>query len=324
MNNPLISVVVPIYNTESALERTLNALSVQTVKDIEFILVDDGSTDKSGAICDSFAEKDSRFKVLHQPNRGVCNAINNGLAIATGKYIGFCDSDDVPEPDLYETLYQLIIENDCDVSMVKYAVHNSDGSIDAPQTGELTIFEDRREALKRLLTLNIDLGIYTKLISADLCKKVRFEEPRKLNEDKYYLLEIFMIANKLCYKDICKYNYYRCEGESSSRTKFSEKFLDLLYFAEKIEKTINENYPELSDYVIANNVITYLRFTQLSILLDGENLFEEEHKRLRKYLKAVNPEICKKYLTKKLYIKWKLYKLGKLPYKLSVKLLTSI
>ena len=323
MSNPLISVIVPVYNTEPALERTLNALSVQTIKDIEFILVNDGSTDKSGEICDSFAEKDSRFKVIHQPNHGVCNARNNGLAVAQGKYIGFCDSDDVPEPDLYETLYQLIIDNNCDVSMVKYAVHNADGTIDAPQTGELTVFDDRRDALKSLLTLNIDLGIYTKLISADLCKKVKFEEPRKLNEDKYYLFEIFMIAEKLCYKDICKYNYYRI-GESSSRTQFSEKFLDLLYFTEKIERKVNETYPELADYAIANNVIIYLRFTQLSILLGGENMFKDEQKKIRKYLKAVNPEICKKYLTKKLYIKWRLFKLGRLPYKLSVKLLTAV
>ncbi len=323
MNNPMISVIVPVYNSEANLERTLNALSVQTVNDIEFIIVDDGSTDKSGAICDSFAEKDSRFKVLHQPNGGVCNARNNGLAVAKGKYIGFCDSDDVPEADLYETLYKLIIDNDCDVSMVKYAVHNSNGTIDAQQTGKLTVFDDRREALKSLLTLNIDLGIYTKLISADLCKKVRFEEPRKLNEDKYYLFEIFMLAEKLCYKDVCKYNYYRYE-ESSSRTKFSEKYLDLLYFTEKMEQKINETYPELADYAVANNVITYLRFTQLAIMLGSKDMFKDEQNKIRKYLKAVNPEICKKYLTKKLYIKWKLYKLGKLPYELSVKLLTSV
>lgn len=323
MNNPLISVIVPIYNTETNLERTLNALSVQTVKDIEFILVDDGSTDKSGEICDSFAEKDSRFKVIHQPNGGVCNARNNGISLAQGKYIGFCDSDDVPEPDLYETLYQLIIDNACDVSMVKFAVHYANGTVDDSQTGELTVFDDRREALKRLLTLNIDLGIYTKLISADLCRKVRFEEPRKLNEDKYYLFEIFMLAEKLCYKDVCKYNYYRYE-ESSSRTQFSEKFLDLPYFAEKMERKINENYPELADYAVANNVITYLRFTQLAILLGGEKLFKDEQKKIRKYLKAVSPEICEKYLTKKMCTKWKLFKLGKIPYKLSVKLLTAV
>ncbi len=323
MNNPLISVIVPIYNTETNLERTLNALSVQTVKDIEFILVDDGSTDKSGEICDSFAEKDNRFRVIHQPNGGVCNARNNGISLAQGKYIGFCDSDDVPEPDLYETLYQLIIDNACDVSMVKFAVHYANGTVDDSQTGELTVFDDRREALKRLLTLNIDLGIYTKLISSDLCRKVRFEEPRKLNEDKYYLFEIFMLAEKLCYKDVCKYNYYRYE-ESSSRTQFSEKFLDLPYFAEKMERKINENYPELADYAVANNVITYLRFTQLAILLGGEKLFKDEQKKIRKYLKAVRPEICEKYLTKKMCTKWKLFKLGKIPYKLSVKLLTAV
>ncbi len=323
MNNPLISVIVPIYNTDSNLERTLNALSVQTIKDIEFILVDDGSTDNSGKICDSFAQKDSRFKVIHQPNGGVCNARNNGISAAKGEYIGFCDSDDVPEADLYETLYNLITENGCDVSMVKFAVHYADGTVDDSQTNELTVFDDNKEVLKRLLTLNIDLGIYTKLISADLCRKVRFEEPRKLNEDKYYLFEIFMLAKKLCYKDVCKYNYYRYE-ESSSRTQFSEKFLDLPYFAEKMERKINELYPELNDYAVANNVITYLRFTQLSILLGGEKMFADEQKRIRKYLKSVNPEICARLLTNKMCTKLKLFKLGKLPYKLSVKFLTKV
>lgn len=321
MNNPLISVIVPIYNTENNLKRTLNALSVQTLAEIEFILVDDGSTDSSGKICDEFAEKDSRFRVIHQHNGGVCSARNKGISVAQGKYIGFCDSDDVPEPDLYETLYTLIGENNCDVSMVKFAVHFADGRIDDSQTGEITVFDDRREAIKNLLTLNIDAGIYTKLISAELCHNVRFEEPRKLNEDKYYLFEIFMKAEKLCYKDVCKYNYYRYE-ESSSKTRFSEKYLDLPYFARKMDKKINEFYPELADYAVANNVITYLRFTQLAILLGGEKMFRDEQQRIRKYLKSVNPEICNRYLSKKMCMKWKIFKLGKLPYKLSVKLFT--
>lgn len=321
MNKPLISVIVPVYNTDKYLEKTLDALKNQTYKNLEFVIVDDGSTDSSAKICDKFAESDSRFKVIHQENKGVCAARNKAISEAQGEYIGFCDSDDLPEPDLYETLYSLIEENQCDISMVKAAFHFSDGKVSAEQTGKLTVFNDNTEVLKLLLTLKTDLGIYTKLISSELCRSIRFEEPRKLNEDKYYLFEVFLKAKKICFKDICKYNYIRHE-ESSSKTQFSEKYLDLPYFADKMEKTVNEFYPQLNDYAVANKVITYLRFFQLSVLLGGEQMFFEEKKEMRSYLKAVDSKICKNLLTKKMHLKWKIFKLGKTPYKLFVKFFT--
>lgn len=321
MNKPLISVIVPVYNTDKYLEKTLTALKNQSFENIEFIIVDDGSTDNSPDICDSFAETDSRFKIIHQNNKGVCAARNNGIAVACGDYIGFCDSDDLPEPDLYETLYSLIEENQCDISMVKAAFHFCDGKVVAEQTGRLTVFNNNADVLKLFLTQRIDPCVYTNLISAELCRSIRFEEPRKLNEDKYYLFETYLKAKRICYKDVCKYNYIR-HDESSSKTQFSEKYLDLLYFEDKIEKTIDKHYPQLNDYAVANKVITYMRFSQLSILLGGEKMFHQQKEEIRRYLKTVDPTICKELLSKKMYFKWKIFKLGKIPYKLSVKFFT--
>ncbi len=104
--NPLVSYIVPVYNAEKFLHRTLNAIAGQTYKNIEVILVDDGSPDSSGEICDDFCKKDSRFKCIHIKNGGVSNARNTGLQNAGGDYIMFCDSDDLPHADIVQTLVE--------------------------------------------------------------------------------------------------------------------------------------------------------------------------------------------------------------------------
>ncbi|MCI8441525.1 MAG: glycosyltransferase [Provencibacterium sp.] len=114
---PLISVIVPVYNVEKYLERCLGSLLGQTHRQMEFLLVNDGSTDASGEICDRFAAKDSRIKVIHQKNAGVSAARNAGLEAAKGEYIGFCDPDDYVEPDMYEYLLKLLQSEKADIAV---------------------------------------------------------------------------------------------------------------------------------------------------------------------------------------------------------------
>ena len=113
--NNMISVIVPVYNTEKYLKKCLNSILAQTLQDWECILIDDGSTDTSGKICDEYAEKDSRFQVIHQKNSGVSVARNKGLDIAKGDWIGFVDSDDWIEPETYEIAVKSALENDADL-----------------------------------------------------------------------------------------------------------------------------------------------------------------------------------------------------------------
>ena len=115
-NNDLISVIIPIYNVEKFLSFCIDSIVNQTYKNLEIILVDDGSTDNSGKICDEYALKDNRIKVMHKQNGGVSSARNVGLNIAKGKYIGFVDSDDYVENDMFEILHNLIIKNNVDIS----------------------------------------------------------------------------------------------------------------------------------------------------------------------------------------------------------------
>lgn len=119
-DKPKISILVPVYNMERYLRQCLDSIRNQTFKDWECILVDDGSKDSSPAICDEFAREDSRFRVIHKTNGGLSSARNVALKEAKGDYIGFVDSDDWIEPGMYEKLYNLITDNDADISMVGY------------------------------------------------------------------------------------------------------------------------------------------------------------------------------------------------------------
>ena len=118
----LISIIVPVYNVEQYLDDCLISIINQTYKNIEIILIDDGSTDKSGKICDEYAKKDSRIIVIHKENGGVSSARNAGLRIAKGAYIGFVDPDDWIAEDMYEVLYSNAKKYDADVSVCKYKI----------------------------------------------------------------------------------------------------------------------------------------------------------------------------------------------------------
>ena len=109
-----VSIIVPVYNVEKYLRQCVDSLRLQTLHDIEIILVDDGSLDNCPIICDDYAELDKRIKVIHKKNGGLGMACNSGMEIATGEYIAFCDSDDYVDMDMYETLYETAIKYDCD------------------------------------------------------------------------------------------------------------------------------------------------------------------------------------------------------------------
>lgn len=118
--NALISIIVPVYNFESCIRKCVDSILCQTYSNIELILVDDGSRDQSGAICDEYQRYDSRVKVLHKENGGTSEARNYGLDMAEGRYIGFVDGDDFIDPDFYQVLYDSITEYKTDISMVSY------------------------------------------------------------------------------------------------------------------------------------------------------------------------------------------------------------
>ena len=148
--NDLISIIVPVYNMEQYMERCVNSIINQTYSNLEIILVDDGSTDRSPAMCDEYALKDARIKVVHKANGGLSDARNAGLKVATGAYIGYVDSDDWVELSMYQKLYESCIENDAQVAVCRYAKAYQD-RIERGGHGKVTAF-DRDGVLKGYLS----------------------------------------------------------------------------------------------------------------------------------------------------------------------------
>ena len=197
MNNPLISVIVPIYNAEKFLKATLDALVGQSYKNLEIILVNDGSTDSSGKICDEYAENYSNIKVIHQENSGVCVARNKGISSANGDYIGFCDSDDMPDNDLYETLYSIISEHNAELSMVDVRIVLPNGTEKDTASGKTDIWENPADFAKAFFTQYMNIGVYTKLFKRELCQQITFREGKKINEDMFYFFYLMVIYLEL-------------------------------------------------------------------------------------------------------------------------------
>lgn len=215
-----VSVIVPVYNCEEFLTGCLDSILNQTYQNLEIILVDDGSKDGSGGICDSYAQRDSRVRVIHQMNQGVSAARNAGLEAATGDVITFVDSDDAVESDIYEVLVKLAQEHDADIAHCGYRKIHFDGSTkDVLGTGVLLI-QDSWEASRCLLTGQHFTGSpCTKLYRRELFADIRFDPSLKINEDVWMNVQIFRKARKLVFWDVPKYRYYEREQSATRVTK---------------------------------------------------------------------------------------------------------
>ena len=150
MPNPKISIIVPVYNLENYIEKTIEQLISQTYKNLEIILVDDGSTDKSLELCNTFAKRDNRILVVHQQNQGVSVARNTGIKHATGEYIGFFDGDDDIESDIFEFLYNNLVKNNADISICGVTIVNPDNSVNNISTGKQIIWNTPQDYIKAL------------------------------------------------------------------------------------------------------------------------------------------------------------------------------
>ncbi len=219
-----ISIIVPVYNVEGYLENCIDSILNQTFKDFELILVDDGSTDSSGKICDIHGEKDSRIKVIHKTNGGLSSARNAGIDRACGKYIGFVDSDDSIHPQMYEILYNLVKEYKSDISCCNY---KKTYDISSKEHEDLNLNEVREmsniEAIKNLY--DKDLGVklvvaWNKLYNKNLFDSIRYEVGR-LHEDEFIAHRILYKCKKIVY--INNELYYYLQREGSIMSKVSDK-----------------------------------------------------------------------------------------------------
>lgn len=243
--NSLISVVVPIYNVEGYLERCVESIINQTYKNLEIILVDDGSPDKCPEMCDEFARQDSRIKVVHKKNGGLSDARNAGMAVASGEYISFIDSDDYVSPDFYETLYNVMISEKGDIAECSVVKFYEDDKFDE-YTDDLKVSNyDTVDGLSALIAENpFHQHVWNKLYKSDLVLDVQFAVG-KLNEDEFWTYQIFGRAGKVTKVNKTMYYYFQ-RNSSIMGEGYNLRRLDALEAKSERQKYIEENYSELS------------------------------------------------------------------------------
>lgn len=267
MQEELISIIVPIYNVEKYLKKCIDSILNQTYSNIEVILVDDGSPDNSGLICDNYAKKDKRIRVIHKKNGGLSDARNEGIKIAKGKYIGFVDSDDYIKKDMYEYLYNLISTLHCDISICNfikvYEEENLENNIAfSNKKKEL----NSSEAIQYLLDdREIKSFAWNKLYKKDLFYDIKY--PKNMNmEDVATTYKLFSKAKKIVVGNEEKYFYIQREG-SILRSKNSKYYID--YFEIFYERY---NYIKKKYTKIYNNDIVMLNFILSLCLIEDKNV----------------------------------------------------
>ena len=210
---PLISIIVPVYNVKNYLEKCLQSICGQTYKNLEIILIDDGSSDGSGELCDLFAQRDGRIKVIHQTNAGQSAARNRGLAVAQGEFLGFVDSDDWIEPDMYEFLYCLLKENEADISICSHCRDKDGGSVVKYASGKQFVFT-RDEGIRALaVDKHIRNYVWDKLYKRCLFSDIAFPLNR-IFEDIAISYQVFYKAENIVMRDLPKYHYVIREGSA--------------------------------------------------------------------------------------------------------------
>lgn len=229
-----VSLIIPVYNAEAYLTETLNCVCEQSLQEIEVILVDDGSNDKSGEICDQFVQKDSRFQVFHQDNKGMCASRNFAMTIARGEYIGFADNDDVFEKDFLKDNYELASENAADaVKFGRKCVYvNELNQVVGEETRQFgkrildhqQIIKDYYKLQQKGILSGVWDGLYKKELIID--NQVRFHEDFRYGcEDKLFNREMVPFMKKLVLNDKCYYSHIIRQNYSAS-AQFNDTALD--------------------------------------------------------------------------------------------------
>lgn len=286
-NDDLISVIIPIYNCEKYLDRCINSVINQTYKNLEVILVDDGSTDSSGLICDRYLKKDKRIKVFHTSNGGLSAARNYGIGKAKASYIGFVDSDDQIDTYMYETLYNNLINNNADLSVCSVSFVYKDTLLRSKKYCPIEIIDSKKDTINLFFHYLGGVSAWNKLYKKELFKNISFPEGRFF-EDAWVMYEIFDKCKKIVYdhKQLYLYTQRPDTIMSSVSQKLAKDWVSHnreLY----LSKILSEYKEDIADY--------YLRICRdMKARLVFKKICNEERKKIDKILNTGIQEFCKK------------------------------
>lgn len=313
-----ISIIVPIYNVEEYLESCIESILNQTFKSFELILVDDGSTDKSGEICDKYEEIDSRIKVIHKNNGGLSSARNAGLDIACGKYIGFVDSDDTIHPKMYEILYDLIKKYKVDMSFCNfkrtYEIFNKEHQeIKVMEVTEMNNIEAINSLYDKEIGVNLVIAC-NKLYNKRLFNDIRYEIGR-IHEDEFIAHRILYKCKKIAYTNNELYYYLQRQGSIMSGISYKRKVDSFLAQSDRMRFFRKEGLMDMCNYI--SKMYEYNFFTLYREIDKNINSQAELLNELRKdFISSLNILLGLENYTTKEKINWIIFAISPRIYKL--------
>lgn len=267
MQLDMVSVIVPVYKVEKYLNRCIESLVKQTYENLEIILIDDGSPDRCPEICDEWAEKDTRIKVLHKKNMGVYLARQSGIECANGKYVTFVDSDDWIDNDYVEYMFNLLIKNNADIVGVgSYYCSEWDEFDDSAyenMSEELLVYDNTNAIVNNILKYN---SVWGKLFKTALFDNVPvLEENYSLCEDTLLLYFLSKACTKQIQSNICKYYYFR-NANSVMQGQIKESMVEDAVGAYNLLESISEKNCDVK--VVSNNIL-YKRLLDMLFMLNS-------------------------------------------------------
>ncbi len=309
--NPIISVIVPFYNGEKYLNQCIDSIINQDYKNLEIVLVNDGSKDNTAILLDEYANKDSRIKVIHQENMGVCAARNIAIDCVCGDYICFIDQDDCISKNYISYFYNLIKVRNADISLTPKAnKFKNDISFETIDLSNDTVeIWNGKKAVMQMLYYNLVIAPWNKMISRGLIEKnkIRFDTRYFGGEGFLFSIECFIKANKVVVGNKKVYNY-RCDNPNSGVTKFSMIVVDSSINSQKtIKGKVLEIDPKLEKACKYSNWHTHCDFLNTMIGCKVTKKYPQKYKELKKVCR--NDALCvfKAPISKKEKIKGLLY-----------------
>lgn len=278
----LISIIVPVYNVEKYLKKCVNSIITQTYTNLEIILVDDGSKDSSGEMCDEFSKSDSRIKVIHRKNGGLSAARNSGIEVYRGKYVTFIDSDDWIEPTYVEYLYYLLKKYNSDVSQCAFRYIDSKKKIYNKVTNsDYEEVYNSKDAIKNLLhSKYLITSAWGKLYKRCFFDRLRYPEG-KLFEDIPVTYQVMLDSEKICYGDHALYNYFYNEG-SISKSSFNPRRLEAIEFMKDSIEKVKEIYNDLDAEC---DVALFKSYFNIYLTFENNDSYEEYRLDIKSNLK---------------------------------------
>lgn len=248
MDKPKISIIVPVYKVEPYLRKCLDSIVNQTYHNLEIILIDDGSPDSCGEICDEYAEQDKRIQVIHKINGGVSSARNAGLTVATGEWIGWVDSDDWIEADMYEYMIRMALNDKAD--MVQCGIFFEDRGRTELQfiLAELSVLHKKVQDIKVKELRLLSNSIYTKLYRAEILQGLTFDSSYPIGEDLLFHLHTLPRVRCIVIAPQAKYHYVQRDSSTCNAPPVPERFISYRRMLKEAEKTFNM-YPAFCEFL---------------------------------------------------------------------------